>query len=113
MADLFDIVVARKLSDGGGGSSDFSTATVTFVNNTAGNSLMGAAALLSDEEIICVYGQDGLDNSGSYTFVLYKGLNVMGCNNSDQLTITTSGNVNYDTEAGFFTITGDGTITIS
>ena len=34
MADLFDVVVARKLSGGGGGggSSDFSTAEVTVVN---------------------------------------------------------------------------------
>lgn len=112
MADLFDIVTARKLSGGGGGggSSDFSTAQVTFVNNSE-YGLMGSAALLSDEEFSCVYGQDGLADSGSYTFVLYKGLNVMECNNSDQLTITTSGNVNY--EDGFFTITGDCTITIS
>ena len=30
--DLFDVVIARKLSGGGGGgSSDFSTASVTFV----------------------------------------------------------------------------------
>lgn len=96
---------------GGGGSSDFSMAEVTFVNNSASKVLMGAVALLSNEEVSCIYAQDGFSNSGSYTFVLYKGLNVMECNNSDQLTITTSGNVSY--ENGAFFITGDGTITIS
>ena len=117
-----DIITATKLNNieqgianaGGGGSSDFSTATVTFVNNTADKVLLGATAVVLDEgEHSCIYGIDSLADNGSYTFILYKGLNVFTCNNSDQLTVTTSGNVTYDSENDTFLITGDCTITIS
>lgn len=116
-----DIITATKLNNieqgianAGGGSSDFSTAEVTFVNNTADKVLLGAAALVVEEgEHSCVYGRNALANNGSYTFILYKGLNVFTCNNSDQFTVTTSGNITYDSENGTFLITGDCTITIS
>lgn len=96
------------------GSSDFSTAEVTFVNNTVSNILSGSTALVFDEEEHSyVYGIDSLADNGSYTFILYKGLNIFQCTNTDKFTVTTSGNVTYDSEHGAFLITGDCTITIS
>lgn len=115
-----DTITAEKLNkleqavaNAEGGSSDFSTATVTFVNNSEFIFSGGSAAVLDDGEHACVYGIDALADNGSYTFILYKGLNVFTCNNSDQFTVTTSGNVTYDSENGTFLITGDCTITIS
>lgn len=107
----------------GGGSSEFSTATVTFVTNLSGkyaqiygaiidaSSMMGyptslTAITLADKEIT---------NGDAYTVVLYNGnaYAVVSANN-----ITVSGNATaeeYDPEYStwLITITGDCTITIS
>lgn len=112
MADLFDIVTARKLSGGGGGgSSDFSTAEVTITNNSA-----------DYIELDLCYGYNDvvrgntveagvkLDENDSITVdaILYKG--NFGTI-APMLNITCTGGATYNN--GVLKITGDCTITIS
>lgn len=125
MADLFDIVTARKLSGGGGGgSSDFSTATVTVVNNDAYNTAEGTAVgVIYDSSPewdlplgtlpICTgtyFFSIAPHESATYLVCLYKGhtiLSVLG-------NINVSGDAELiDSENSIYDITGDCTITIS
>lgn len=112
MADLFDIVVARKLSDGGGGgggSSDFSTATVTVVNNAnADVNILGA---LIDHDAInySITVPHIIFNTLIIEAVLYKteGLIVVDA----EANITVSGDAELDETSVI--ITGDCTITVN
>ena len=120
MADLFDIVVARKLSGGGGGgSSDFSTAQVTLVNSTAESLDISLLPTYAVEEgmgcTICTLG-DQLSSNTSVTIpiVLYKGGCIWATYSVDayaDYTFTGTGSVSMDLGMPF--ITGDCTITIS
>lgn len=105
MADLFDIVVARKLSGSGGGSSDFSTASVTV-------NLRGLAYFVLPK-IVDEGGQGALMitgvSSGVYEIALYKGYAV--CDAPPDVDVSVSGNASLDEDLIY--ITGDCTITIS
>lgn len=110
MADLFDIVVARKLSGGGGGgSSDFSTAEVTIIlqnfRPTVGM-YWGFATIVSDKLMCGEYVQ--YTATETHPVVLYKGACVASIAGD---VVTTSGDVVVDVE-GLVTVTGDCTITI-
>lgn len=109
MADLFDIVVARKLSGGGGGggSSDFSTAEVTV--NTP--SVRVQIPYIINEEQGGTVFDGGIANSGTYTVPLYKGMLVADYSSISHRTITVTGNIMANEP--MFVITGNGTITIS
>ena len=111
--------LAQNWPSGGGGSSDFSTAEVTFVNNTgedmaiwafphcveAGEVGEGAPAMIFDDGITISSG-----GSSEVVVPLYKG----GLSFSIDLsqTYTVDGDVTYF-GGGQFYITGNGTITIS
>lgn len=120
MADLFDVVVARKLSGGGGGgSSDFSTAEVTFVNQTE--------SFIYDFLMPCVEGTDteyvipnaagalvDLDasNTKTYTAILYKGICSLSYPSNTSMTFSITGSAEKISD-GVVSVTGDCTITIS
>lgn len=117
MEDLFDVIVARKLSGGGGGggSSDFSTATVTVVTNDS---------FRLDNSVVL----DGIDDamitniffeSYDYPLVLYKGKYEGNILPPDEMSITSAtGSGGVSVSAGPFssyrvTITGDGTLNVT
>lgn len=117
MADLFDIVVARKLSGGGGGgSSDFSTATVTLICNATYEVNCGLATakeamppFVPQAETVSIFTlYDG--DEFTVTAVLYKGRCRFTALNATALSGT--GNVQDITSLDAI-ITGDCTITIS
>ena len=111
--NLFDVAVASKLSGGGGGggSSDFSTAEVTFIDEGGiGEDVFGP--ILYDGE-----GDAGIipytsTDSGTISIALYKGVAGLYVKNGTDYTFSVSGDITDDGQ-GYFTITGDGTITIS
>lgn len=126
MADLFDVVVARKLSGGGGGggSSDFSTAEITFVNDTGGyldeQYFDGAPGIDDGEEWCGITGSlympsMNVDTSVQATIPLYKNsywTDKEHITPSGKVISGTSGNITID-EYNSVHITGDCTITIS
>lgn len=91
-----------------GGSSDFSTATVTIVGTTP------------DVEFECVsIDEDGMHQtisvstgSGTATVVLYQGSASL-INNNEYEIMSISGDIEYDVAMDEYIITGDCTITIS
>lgn len=129
MADLFDVVVARKLSGGGGGggSSDFSTAQVTL-NPTAPSgyeitwrSLFGIS--------IPPYAENNNENyrmaemtsetSNQFTILLYQSVGYFeGFDFYDEIhdvglrieNPTLSENITWDSEIERYIVTGDCTI---
>lgn len=114
MADLFDIVVARKLSGGGGGgSSDFSTAQVTIVNtNTATARSMSGACALDDGEDTGSTGSTGVsaDSTKVVPVILYKG--VAWVSRGDATIVSVSGSAEK-LGSSMVMVEGDCTITIS
>lgn len=117
MADLFDIVTARKLSGGGGGgSSDFSTATMTVVINNSASGIISVASVMTEGMETTNGSVVGVDSSyhPAFTVILYKGNAIAEIKvpQGFQYTIATDGNI---TSVGgdFYLITGDCTITIS
>ena len=96
---------------GGGGSSDFSTAQVTVISHSQDNILISAPVLYTGEYnyIDGVYEMDGVSTEGVFTIVLYKA--------SAQIYIpvavaSISGDIENH-EDGYYSISGDCTITIS
>lgn len=111
--DLFDIVVARKLS-GGGGGGDLSTATVTFTNNTQNSFPIAYSFIFESDELTGIVNGVGIIDSDVLTVPLYKGFagwSIM--DDVSQFSINTSGDVIHDEDVDAFIITGDCTITIS
>jgi hypothetical protein len=118
LADDDGVAVSLKNQDtdteyiGGGGSSDFSTAKLTIVRNTAGFAVY--VPNLSQEDDDIWYDSIVVD-SGEYSSVLYKGYAtayvVDRAGTGREPTITVSGNA--ETEDKSVYITGDCTITIS
>ena len=110
-----DVITAEKLNkleqavadfECESGSSDFSTATVTYDTVQ-----MFPASIACFDETMGVI--PFLPQSGTYSVVLYKG-KAMGRAPQEYRNIETSGGVSFDPSmGGIFTITGDGTITIS
>lgn len=109
MADLFDIVVARKLSGGGGGggSSDFSTAEVTL---TFGGQWCGVAGAFVNSNASLAGAPDGISSGDTATLILYKGRAEIWSN--DTVT-STSGDIEYDDVSGHYFVTGNCSITTS
>lgn len=114
MADLFDIVVAKKLaggSGGGGGSSDFSTATLTTVGEAFVNgSFYG---YIGQNEYATAYNTQLVGpfvEDNKFPIILYKGKALIKV--LDETVASYSGDI---TPVGnnYFFITGDCTITIS
>lgn len=111
--DLYDIAVARKLSSGGGGgSSDFSTAEVS-IQSTSFEMLEGAVANYNPKTGYSSAGAFYIGTtSETFNIILYNGKAIIGRDTTGG-TVQTSGDIEYDSGNNVFTITGDGTITIS
>lgn len=98
---------------GGGGSSDFSTATVTLTNPPQG----GGTVEFEQSVYISVFGTmvgggGGFsDIESSIPFVLYKGEGYANFPLKQNFAVT--GDIEYDQEFGGLIIRGDGTLTIS
>ena len=111
MADLFDIVTARKLSGGGGGSSDFSTATMTVVSQQGYPVDLCVACIVRGFLVGKINGFR--DASADITVVLYNNdTTLFITNNIESRPITISGAIE-DLGDSVYSITGDCTITIS
>lgn len=100
-----DILGVVGSYEGGGGSSDYSTAKVTLTNET-----MFALALAYIDNTNGVVSQMG--TSGEYDVVLYKG-KAEGFLLAPSASASVTGNITFDNDTYEFVITGDGTITIS
>lgn len=113
MADLFDVVVARKLSGGGGGggSSDFSTAEVTIVNN-AEKAFVLHFPNIFDNRISTILDSADIDGS-PVDAVLYKDACVITYTSDVTLNISVSGSATVVGGGRVVIATGDCTITIS
>lgn len=97
------LALAQYVTGGGGGSSDFTTAKLTFQKP-------------ADAPLVCAYaGVDGVypfiqDENGEVDVILYKGSAVaMYAAPADDITV--SGDVTSE-GGGMFSITGDGSIVI-
>lgn len=98
--------------EGGGGSSDFSTAILTVNGNFKQSDLFIAPLIDKDpnnEDIAFPMIQSG---NSTNTVILYKGRSSLLFMGSQSRTITVSGNIE-DVGSGAYIITGDCTITIS
>lgn len=110
MADLFDVVVARKLSGGGGGggSSDFSTAQVTISGDNNADTCLPFC--IDQGDMTALFNVRQTYYPGTYEIALWKGASLIEIYN--KATVETSGNIE-DFGGGMYLITGDCTITIS
>ena len=108
-----DTVTAEKLNNieqgiaNGGGSSDFSTATVTMVGTTPDVEFQ-CVSVDENGMVPTIYFSTG---SGTATVVLYQGRASLVNYNEYEMSI--SGDIVYDTAMDEYIITGDCTITIS
>lgn len=111
------VVEGLASSGGGGGSSDFSTAEVTVVNNRSDNKV-GVAGC-------CVFSLDGIqasmanipcDTRGTYAYecILYKGKALVDVTYAEGVTMAYAGDIEVRSDSGYDSclITGDCTITI-
>ena len=109
-ADGYSVVNVNV--EGGGGSSDFSTAEVTVINNT-GELIDGRYVSVVDTPISTVRPMNTLSFNSSRTYIvpLYKG----SCNWAFDGTanVSVSGDIEWNSENRTALITGDCTITIS
>ena len=98
-------LLGEQLTEGGGGSSDFSTATVTIVNNASSGFASGA--MITDGSIETEYTVQSGTNT--VTVVLYQGAGWISLEVAGQKTV--SGNIVADDD--IYTVSGDGSITIA
>lgn len=121
--NLYDIAIARKLSGGGGGSSDFSTATIVLdtTNQTSKTiTLMGGADLFLvwTENVIFACDMIATDEHNQITVPLMNGQCFIGrfiALTTDQsmmslFDVTTEGGIEYSMDENAYIVTGDGTI---
>ena len=115
--NMYDVLLAKKLSGGGGGgSSDFTVANITVINpgtdmNAIGLPVILEAGTLAPEQPAVLFIAPVECEPGETVFKvpLYKGFCVYVYENS--YIESTTGGVQYDGEATM-NITGDGTITL-
>lgn len=97
--------------EGGGGSSDFSTAEVEVINTTADLvSVLAVSIRDTPSSAIVPFGTIMADSDRTYTVPLYKGVCSWKITPADAV-VGVTGDISYDN--GNIFITGDGTITIS
>lgn len=108
--DFFEIMLQQKLASGGG-SSDFSEATVTFINNTSGIEMYGAFIYEHEGETPTIICNVWTNDADTQRLVLYKGNSTILLISLGGEAITVSGDATED--GGYVYVTGDCTITIS
>ena len=105
--------------EGGGGSSDFSTAEVTVINDSA-NGYNISTPFINTEDEELVYTGTFISSSSTMVLnvILYKGSNMTVITDTTEYAdpvpennVSMSGDVSYDGSS--FMVTGDCTITIS
>lgn len=104
---VLDSVKLNGEEYGGGGSSDFSTAEVTVTNNGEFPMAFGGSFIVDNSIMAGAFVSE--NTTETLTVVLYKGVSVVGVD--DEVTAVVTGDITYSNMD--FTITGDGTITIS
>ena len=106
-----NVVKGMLNAEGGGGSSDFSTATMTVVNNSDGSLSVECPFIIDMGEFeipLAIISVDPHDTS-VWDIILYKGKTGAVTVTSG---VTVSGNIT-DMGEGSYLVTGDCTITIS
>jgi hypothetical protein len=103
--------------EGGGGSSDFSTATVavTFSESLEVEMALRFVEIYDDGEVAEVGPSEANWFDEPIVMPLYKGhctAQLFGPDDAS-FNVHTTGDIVFDTDGRFFDITGDGTITIS
>lgn len=95
-----------------GGSSDFSTATVTVINNS--DAVIEFNAVYIEDDFICTVKNVLIDNTAEMTVVLYKNDAGETYVTKDGFLVTpTSASGNVTINGNFLIITGDCTVTYS
>ena len=109
--DVAAYATANVNVEGGGG--DFTTVTVTFVNNTS-QMMMPFRPYITIPSITESGIAPEVRDSGEYTTALYKGCTFGGvvAPNISLIDVTTEGDATWDSNDSYLTITGDCTITI-
>ena len=99
--------------EGGGGSSDFSTAEVTISTTKEDVIIVRGCITVDEEGYVASVPNISVDSETPSTvnFILYKGTAFATIDNGDLYNIETTGDIVNDD--GDLYITGDGTITIS
>ena len=109
-ADKMNALEQAVASGGGGGSSDFSTAEVTIVNNKNKTLAMYIPMIFSEDGFSALVVNDVVDSGeNQYTVPLYQGVAYI-IPNDNIGTPVISGDCEYD---DFLIVSGDCTITIS
>lgn len=116
--NITDILIARSLAGGGGGGGgDFSTMSVTLVNNTSDQySIMIRGACLDGDAITYEYGFGDPESVNTVEFINYKGNGQYAVIPSPNATVNGTGDVSiFGAPPSDMTcrIYGDCTITIS
>lgn len=116
--NLYDIAIARKLSGGGGGSSDFSTAEVTIVigsNATGVGSKWPQPFPTIENDSLNTFFIVENNLNKTFTVPLYKGeARAMYWGTANVQNASFTGNIALDTDDDdILVITGNGTITVT
>lgn len=110
MNDLFDYLLAmQKGTGGGGGDSDFTTCTMTVINQTGAPAVLTCPCIMGEGGVTCSPVAIIFDASAEITIVLYKGnaTCIMGAFGHNY-NYTFEGNYDEDTQL----CTGDVTVTL-
>lgn len=104
----------ENYSEGGGGSSDFSTATMTVISSRDG--VFGYLNLDPNSPLYYYSGEAYARSdvpSQTMGVLLYQGLGILDTYGATLTIGSVSGSIEYDSELEAYKITGDCTITIS
>lgn len=102
-------LLGEQLTEGGGGSSDFSTATMTIVNGRVDTKLSVPCILDNEEFNMRGSATMSIFDRSSCQVILYKGKAYVITSQAD--VESTGGNIEYDADIQMYVVTGDCTIT--
>ena len=110
---IFDMLLANAMGEGGGGgSSDFSTAEVTFIDNSSSSSFTISVPNLFMGDMYSLLTKGDISGGDVQEIVLYKGKSTATISYSNSsVTLSCTGDITINGLNA--TITGNGTITIS
>ena len=103
--------------EGGGGSSDFSTAEVTITNNSTSPMIVYAPIVVDSEGQTCIVPSANADSLPTVNIAIYKGTTLAQFDETithslEGIRFSTTGNAEV-VDVGIVMITGDCTITIT
>lgn len=109
--EMYNKVVVNV--EGGGGSSDFTTAKVTIVSANGGRVGTMFYGFMSPYYAYTVQVQAFGNGDTEIPIILYQGQILFNTEEATLNIASTSGAITYDSAEAIYTITGDCTITIS